>query len=95
MPDKIIKSSATSDNRIASSLDYIVVRTRVKFDGQCLKQDQITFAHKKIDFMILSEEILWLGSVNLAKKADKDRWKYAGYVIGFDNHGTSWNFFIV
>ena len=58
LPDKIIKSSATSDNRIASSLDYIVVRTRVKFDGQCLKQDQIIFAHKKIDFMILSEEIL-------------------------------------
>ena len=48
MSDESIKAPATSDNILAPSLDYIGVRTRVKFDGQCLKQDKVTFTNKKI-----------------------------------------------
>ena len=28
---------ATYDNSLASPLDYVVVRPRIKYDGQCLK----------------------------------------------------------
>ena len=43
-----IKPPAISDNSFVSSLDYFRVRTRIKFDGQCLKQDQVSFTRKKI-----------------------------------------------
>ena len=38
-----ITSFATSDNGLAPSLSYIGVRTRVKFGGQRLKQEKVTF----------------------------------------------------
>ena len=37
-----------SDNFLAPALSYIGNKTRVKFDGSCLKQDKITFTHGKI-----------------------------------------------
>ena len=48
LSDEIIKSPNTSDNSLATSLNYINARPRVKFNGQCLKQGRITFCHKNI-----------------------------------------------
>ena len=45
--DESIKLPTTSDNSLAPSLSYIGVKTIVKFEGQCLKQDKIMFAHGK------------------------------------------------
>ena len=42
MSDEIIKPSNTSDNSLALALSYIGNKTRVKFDGSCLKQDAFT-----------------------------------------------------
>ena len=40
MSDEIIKSPVTSDNSLASSLNYIGFRLWIKFDRQCLKKDE-------------------------------------------------------
>ena len=48
MSDDSIEPLATSDNSLVPSLNYIGVRPRIKFDGQCLKQDKVTFTHKKV-----------------------------------------------
>ena len=47
LSDESIKPPATSNNSIAPSLNYFGTIARVKFDGSCLKQDKITFTHKK------------------------------------------------
>ena len=39
--------NATFGNRLAPALSYICNKTRLKFDGICLKQDKITFTHEK------------------------------------------------
>ena len=84
-------------------MSYIGNKTRVNFDGYCLKQDKITFTHGKIvNINIVYEINLWnyvdssdprlgnslFGAVKLVKNADIDKCKYSGYGIGFDTKGT-------
>ena len=40
LSDESIKPPATSNNNLAPSLNYIGIKTRVKFDASCLKQDK-------------------------------------------------------
>ena len=101
MSDENIKRPATSASNLASWLDYIGVRTKVKFDGQCLKQDQVIFTYKKIGNMYIVYEAIWrlrqdddftwgnalFGVIKLTKNADKDN-TYSGHGIGLDNCGT-------
>ena len=47
LSDESITSSATCNNSLAHSLNYIGTKTRVKFEGQCLKQDKITSTYRK------------------------------------------------
>ena len=44
----MIKSPATDDNSLAPALNYFRNKIRVKFDGNCLKQSNITYAHGTI-----------------------------------------------
>ena len=55
--DEIIKHPNTSDSILAPALSYIGNKTGVKFDKVCLKQDKITFTHKKIQNKYISYEI--------------------------------------
>ena len=102
MSDKSINPPSTTDNSLARSLNHIGTKTRVKFDGSCLKQDQITFTHgKTVNICIVSEinlrdrgcdnypvlEIL-VGTVKLVKNSDIHKCKYSGYGIGFDGRET-------
>ena len=48
MSDEIIKPTSTSNNRLAPSLDYSINKTKVKFNGSCLKQNKITYTHRTI-----------------------------------------------
>ena len=48
MTDESIKFPATYDNNLAPSLNYNLVRPRVKSDGQCLKQGKAKRTHKKV-----------------------------------------------
>ena len=61
MSDESINPSATSDNILAPSLNYIGTKARVQFDGICLKQDKITSVHRKaVNIYIVYEINLWI-----------------------------------
>ena len=60
LPDESIILHATSYNGFAPSLNYIGVRPRIKFYGQCLKKDKLTFTHKSLlNISIVCEIHLW------------------------------------
>ena len=103
MCDESIKLSATPDYILAPSLNYIGVRPRIKFDGQCLKQDKAAFHHKPIVSINIVYEINLLpfrrdddftlrnalfGAVKLVKNANTDKHEYSGYGKRCANHGT-------
>ena len=48
LSDEIIESPTTSDNSLSLALNYTGNKTRVKFDGSCLKQGKLTFTCGKI-----------------------------------------------
>ena len=102
MPDEKINHIRTPNHRISPNLDYYGTKTKVEFNGSCLKQDIVTFNHKKVvniyivyeisksinisDYPIL--ENCLFGPVSLTKNADIDRHGYSGYGIGFVRHGN-------
>ena len=46
--DESIKAPTTNNKMLNPSLDYVGSKIRVKFRGDCLKQENITFNHGKI-----------------------------------------------
>ena len=103
LSDEIIKSPTTTNNILNPSLDYLGVTARVKFNGSCLKQDKVSFAHKIIVNIYITYEISKIcpinshptlenclfGTVKLTINIDIDQYKYFGYGIGFDKRGKS------
>ena len=80
-------------------MNYISTNPQVvKFDGSCLKQDNVTFTHKQVVSIYIVYEInLWPFNVGkdfavrnslfgAVKLADPDKYKYSGYGTGFDPH---------
>ena len=91
----------TPNHSITPNLNYDTY-TRVEFNESCLKQDKVTFNHVKIINIYIVYEIsksinisdyltlenCLFGAVNLTKNGDIDKYKYSGYGIGFDRHGS-------
>ena len=48
MPDERIKPPTTPNKILNPLLDYVCTKTKVKFSGNCLKQERLTFNHGKI-----------------------------------------------
>ena len=48
MSDESIKPPTTSNKVLNPLVDYVGTKIRVKFNGDCLKQEKITFNHGKI-----------------------------------------------
>ena len=48
LSDESIKPPTTTYNVLNTLLDYYGNKIRVKFNGSCLKQDKVTFAHRTI-----------------------------------------------
>ena len=48
MSDEIINSIKTLDYGITPKLNYYGTKTRVEFNGSSLKQDKMTYNHRKI-----------------------------------------------
>ena len=48
MSDESIKPPNTSNKMLNPSVDFAGTKTRVKFNGDCLKQEKIAFNHRKI-----------------------------------------------
>ena len=100
LSDEKINSIKTPNHSITPNLDYYGTKTRVEFNGSCLKQDKVTFNHGKVVNIYIVYEISksinisdyptlenWLfGAVSLTKNADIDKYKYSGYGIGFERH---------
>ena len=102
MSNEEIDSTKTPNFSITPSLDCYSTKTRVEFNGSCLKQDKVTFNHEKVVSIYIVYEIsksinisnyptlenCLFGAVNLTKNADIDMYKYFGYGIVFDRHGS-------
>ena len=102
MYDEYINSITASSYNIIPSLDFFGGKIRVKINGNCLKQDTITYIHgKKVNIYIAYEiyknfniriyptsENCLFGAVSLTKNVDIDKYKYSGYGIGFDRKET-------
>ena len=98
MSEETIKNPHTSDITFSPELtDNLSRISRVKFKGIFLKQDSVSFLHKKVVNSYISYTLdTWskdlntnftlgnclLGAIKLTKNADLD--KYSGYGIGFD-----------
>ena len=101
LSDEELDSITASNYKITPELSFYGTKTRVEFNGSCFKQDKVTYNHGKIVFIYIVYEIskdynissyptlenCLLGVVSLTKNADIDKYKYSGYVIGFDRDG--------
>ena len=90
--DGSINSPITSDYSLTPILRYFGTKTRVEFNGSCLKQDKITFTHGKIVNIYIGYEInknlpirnypalenCLFGAVKLTKNNDIDKYNPAG-----------------
>ena len=93
------KAVSTSDNSLNPTLNYYGTKIRVKFTGDCLNQQNITYNHRKVvNFYIVyspssnySDPTIkncLFGAVTLTKNADIDKYGCCGYGIGFDRRGS-------
>ena len=57
MPDERINSITASSYKVTPQLSYYGTKTRVEFNGSCLKQDSVTFNHKKVVNIYIVYEI--------------------------------------
>ena len=101
LSDENIKAPTTSTRILNPTLNFVGNKLRVKFSGNCLKQEKITFNHGKIVNIYIVYEIersvnissyptlenCLFGAVELTKHVDVDLYKYSGYGIGFDRKG--------
>ena len=102
LSDETINSIAASSYKVTAKLSYYGTKTRIEFNESCLKQDSVTFNHKKAVNIYVVQEIskivdindyptfenCLLGSVKLTKNADINNYKYSGYGVGFDRKGS-------
>ena len=97
LSDERLDSVTASNYKITPKLSFYGTKTRVEFNGNCLKQDKVTLNHgTMVNIYIVYEisknynssyttlENCLFGAVSLTKNADIDRYKYSGYGIGFD-----------
>ena len=102
LSDERIISVKPSSLSITPFLDNYGTKTRVEFNGSCLKQNKIRYTHGKIVNIYIfyetsknnnisnypSLENCLFGAVSLTRNADIDRYGYSGHRIGFDRHGS-------
>ena len=88
-------------NTLAPEVKFNSKRMYVKLSGNCLKQDKVTFNHKKAvkiyivydlesnlnNFAPTLENCLFR-AVKLTKNSDINKYRYSGYITGFDSKGT-------
>ena len=100
MSDESIKPLSTFNKMVNPSVNYFGTKAKVKFNGDCLKQDKILFDHGKLVNIYTVYEIdqfvninsyptlenCLLGAVKLTKHIDIDLFKYSGYGIRFEKN---------
>ena len=90
-----------SDNSLNPALSYYATKRRLTFTGNCLKQPNISYNHRKVVNIYIVYELgastsrnhdptlkkCLFGAVTLTKNADND-YGYSGYGIGFDRRSS-------
>ena len=93
LSDERLDSITASNHKITPELSFYGTKTKVEFNGSCLKQDKVTYNHGKIVNIYIVYEInqnysissyptlenCLFGVVSLNKNADIDKYKYSGY----------------
>ena len=101
MTDERINSITASNYSITPELSYYGSKIRAKFNGNCLKQDTITYTRGKTVNIYIAYEIsknfnissyptiknCLFDAVSLNENNDIDKYKYFRYGIGFDRKG--------
>ena len=101
MSKEIIKPPRSNKNILSPIVEDIATKEKVKFNGDCLIQDQITYSPQTIvNIYIVYEttkknavssyptlENCFFGAVKLTKNPDIDKYEYSEYGIGFDRRG--------
>ena len=100
MSDERLDSITASSYKITPELSFYGTKTRVEFNGSCLKQNKVTLNHgtivniynvyeisKNYNSSYSTLENCFFGAVSLTKNADIDQYKYSGYGIGFNRGG--------
>ena len=101
MSDEGLDSVTASNYKITPELSFYGTKTRVEFNGSCLKEDKDILNHGTIVNISIVYEInknynissyptlenCLFGAVSLSKNVDIDQYKYSGYGIGFDRGG--------
>ena len=64
LSNKSIKPPTTSNNSLAPILNYYGTRRKVSFDRTCLKQDKVTFNHRKRVNIYIVYEIIRIANIN-------------------------------
>ena len=101
MSNENIVPPVKPDYILTPKLSYFGTKTRAEFNGNCLKQDKITYNHGRIVNIYIFYELIsnlnnfdfalencLFGAVKLTKNADIYKYKYSGYGIEFDLHGN-------
>ena len=87
-----IKPLTTTDNSLTPELNYYGTKTRLKFNGSCLQQWQISYTHSTIVNIYTVYELgasgshnndptlknCLFGAVTLTKNTDIDKYGYCG-----------------
>ena len=101
LSDERLDSITASNYKITPELSFYGTKTKVEFNGICLKQDKVTLNHGTIVNIYIIYEIsknynissyptlenCLFRTASLTKNADLDQHKYSGYGIGFDRGG--------
>ena len=99
--EKINAPGTSSSNNQAPILEYGGVGIRLKFKGDFLRQNKVTYNHGKIVNIYIDYEISstftsrssftlknsLFGAVKIIKNTDISKYNYSGYSIGFDSKG--------
>ena len=102
LSDESIRPPTTSNKIFNPLVDYVGTKIRVKFNGDCLTQEKITFNDGKIvniyNFYELEKSVnissyptaenCLFGAVKLTKRVDVNLYKYSRYGIAFDRKGS-------
>ena len=103
MSKEIIKAPRSNNNILSPTTEntFDHQKIKLKFNGSCLIQDQVTYTPQTIVNIYIVYEITkknyisdyptlkncLFGSVKLTKNLDIDKYKYSGYGIAFDRKG--------
>ena len=84
LSDENITAATKSDYSLNPQLNYLGTKIRVEFKGGC---SEVTNNNNNNSNYPTLKKCLF-GAVSLTKNADIDKYKYFGYGIGFDGHGS-------